>query len=68
MTARYSLSFETADGSVEAPYHFMASKRLAIQSAKRAARGTVCADVVAIWVDDTKTDQGVQRIWVKRAA
>jgi len=66
MTARYALRMETADGTLEAAYHFMPRKADAIAAARRAAKSSVCPDVVRIWVDDTKTELGVQAFEVAR--
>ena len=64
--ARYALRFETADGTIEEAYHFMDRKADAIAAARRAAKDTVCADVVRIWVDDMKTDLGVKAFEVRK--
>lgn len=65
-TARYALRMETADGTIEAPYHYVARKDDAIKAVRRAARESVCRDVVRFWVDDTKTDLGVASFEVAR--
>jgi len=64
--ARYALRMETADGTLEDAYHFMACKADAIRAAKNAAKNTSCADVVRFHVDDTKTEIGVFAVEVKR--
>lgn len=58
-TARYALRFETADGTLEEPYHHMSRKADAIAAARRAARDVVSPDVVRVWVDDTRTELGI---------
>jgi hypothetical protein len=57
--ARYALRMETADGTLEDAFHHMARKRDAITAARRAAKESICPDVVRFWVDDTKTELGV---------
>ena len=57
--ARYALRMETADGTLEAAYHFMNRKADAIRAARHAASQSVCPDVVRFHVDDTRTDMGV---------
>lgn len=66
MTERYALRMETADGTLEAAYHFMARKADAIEAARRAAQDVVSPDVVRIWVDDTKTELGVKAFEVRK--
>lgn len=66
MAARYALRMETADGTLEAPYHYVARKADAIKFAKAAAKNSACGDVVRFWVDDTKTNTGVQSFEVAR--
>lgn len=57
--ARYALRFETEDGTLEEPFHYMVRKDNAIRAAKLAARDTACLDIVRVHVDDTRTDLGV---------
>lgn len=59
MNARYALRMETADGTLEDAYHCMSRKADALRAAKWAAKNMSCADVVRVWVDDTKTELGV---------
>lgn len=59
MTKRYTLSMETDDGSMEAPYWSTNRKADALRAAKRAAAASSCSDVVRIWVDDTRTELGI---------
>jgi hypothetical protein len=59
MTKRYTLSMETDDGSMEAPYWSTSRKADALRAAKLAAKNSACPDVVRIWVDDTRTDIGI---------
>lgn len=66
MPDRYALRMETADGTLEPAYHHMPRKADALKAAKRAAKDTICQDVVRIWVDDTKTETGVQSFDVVR--
>lgn len=63
MTARYTIKLELADNSLE-PFVEDTNKASALRRARRIAadysrmRGT---DVAAVWVDDNKTELGVQR-------
>ena len=65
-TARYALRMETADGTLEDAYHFVARKADAIKFARQHSKTTACADVVRFWVDDTKTELGVASFEVAR--
>lgn len=64
--ARYALCMEFADGTVDEPYHHMTRKADAIRAARRAVKGTICPDLVRIWVDDTRT--GVGMAFVRKGA
>ena len=57
--ARYGLRFETADGTLENPYHFMSRKAEAVRAARLAAKSIVSPDVVRVWVDDMCAELGV---------
>lgn len=63
--ARYALRMETADGTLEDAYHYVARKDWALTAARRAAKDCISADVVRVWVDDTKTDLGIAAFDVK---
>lgn len=63
---RYAIRCETADGTLEEPFHHMTRKDWALKSARNAAKCTVRSDVVRVWVDDTNTGLGVQAFEVKR--
>ena len=56
---KYGIRFETADGTVEDPFHTTSRKADAIGAAKRAAKETVCTDVVRVWVEDLCADLGI---------
>jgi len=58
--ARYALRFETADGTLEEPYHFTGNKADAIKFARRAAKDVRGADIVRVHVDDAHKDIGVK--------
>ncbi len=59
MAARYALRMETADGTLEAAYHHLNRKDDAIRAARKAAKETICPDVVRFWVDDDATGLGI---------
>lgn len=58
-SARYALRYETAEGTLEAPWHHMARKADALRAAKAAAASCACPDVVRVHVDDAQTDLAV---------
>lgn len=62
MTARYAIKLELADNSLE-PFVEDTNKASALRRARRIAAdyGRHPTDVVAVWVDDNKTELGVQR-------
>ena len=70
MSKRYAIRYELADGTLLDAYHHMDRKADAIAAARRAAKDIVSSDIVRIWVDDTKTELGVEsfdtRGWKER--
>ena len=65
--AKYGIRYETSDGTIEDAWHTVTRKADALQIAKRAAKNTVCADVVRVWVDDLCADLGVASFTTKFA-
>lgn len=65
MNARYAIRNELADGTLLDPSVCLPNKTVALQGARRVAKGILGADVVRVWVDDTKTDLGVASFEVK---
>ena len=59
MSHRYILQMENADGSLDAPFLSVASKREALRAARLAARYTSAA---AVWIYNAHTGLSVQRI------
>lgn len=56
---RYGLRFETADGTLEEPYHRTSRKADALRAGRAAAKTVVSADVVRVWVDDLCAELGI---------
>ncbi|PJR94785.1 hypothetical protein CN878_08865 [Ochrobactrum sp. 695/2009] len=65
MSARYAIRNELADGTLLDPSVCLPNKTVALRVARRVAKGILGADVVRVWVDDTKTDLGVASFEVK---
>ncbi|MCZ7496248.1 hypothetical protein O8B39_17245 [Agrobacterium rhizogenes] len=66
MNARYAIRNELRDGTLLDPSVCVSNKSIALQVARNAAKGTLGADVVRVWVDDMKTELGVKAFEVRQ--
>lgn len=66
MNARYAIRNELADGTLLDPSVCLPNKATALQVARRVAKGILGADVVRVWVDDTKTELGIKAFEVRQ--
>lgn len=66
MNPRYAVRNELADGTLLEASVCLSNKSLALQVARSLAAGTLGADVVRVWVDDTKTELGVKAFEVRQ--
>lgn len=65
MNARYAIRYELADSTLLDPSSCIASKAIALQVARKLAKGPIGSDVVRVWVDDNKTQTGVKAFEVQ---
>lgn len=65
MDKRYALRFEISDGTLLDAYNKFDRKSDAVSAARRNAKDITSSDIVRIWVDDSKTELGVNSFETK---
>lgn len=66
MSKRYAIRLELDDGTILEPSSYLPTKALALRTARALVKGTWGNDVVAVWVDNTKTRLGLKRFPIPR--
>lgn len=66
MNARYGIRNELKDGTLLDPTSCLSNKAVALQVARRLAKGPIGSDVVRVWVDDMVEGLGVEGFEVRQ--